>query len=113
MLSTEYAHQFGIAPQRTDESDDSFKSRVAGELRDMGEIIYAHEAATDAYYDQSADAMTGILGAVAQAMQGKDYNVSGSAQVNTDLVAGKVVQKPKDDPLMAMLMMALMGMERR
>ena len=113
MLATEYASQFGIDPQRDGESNDAFKSRVAGELRNMGEIVYAHEAATDAYYDQSDDAMTGIIGAVAQAMQGKDYHVSGRTQVDTDFAAGKVVQKPKDDPLMEMLMMALMGMGRR
>lgn len=113
MLATEYARQFNIDPQRPDESDDAFKSRVAGELRDKGEIIYAHEAAADAYYDQSDDAMTGIIGAVAQAMQGRDYHVSGKTQVDTDFAAGIVAQKPKDDPLMAMLMMALMGMGRR
>ena len=112
MLATEYARQFNIDPQRPDESDDAFKSRVAGELRDKGEIIYAHEAAADAYYDQSDDAMTGIFGAVAQAMQGRDYHVSGIAQIDTDFAAGKVVQTPKADPML-LLLAAFMGMGRR
>ena len=73
MLATEYAKYYEIDPQHEGESDAAFKSRVSGALRAQGRLIEAHEAYQNERYEESDDVMTGILGAVAQAMQGIDY----------------------------------------
>ena len=111
MLATEYASYYGIAPQGDDETDAAFRSRVSGILRDRGQIIEAHEAYQDAFYDQSDDVMTGIVGAMAQAMQRTNYGSHGARQIDDDFAVGTVVQNPKPevDPMMAMLMVAMFG----
>ena len=55
--------------------------------------------------------MTGIIGAVAQAMQGKHYGSSGVRQIGDDFAVGTLVQNPEPerDPLVAMLAMLMFG----
>jgi hypothetical protein len=111
MLATEYAGYYGIAPQGESEPDGTFRSRVAGALRDQGKVIEAHEAQQDARYEDNDDVMTGIMGAVAQAMQGRNYGRRGESQVGDDIAAGTCVRypKPEIDPAMALMMIALFG----
>jgi len=105
MLATEYAKYYGIEAQREGETDSAFRHRVAGELRDMGKPIEAHEAQRDERIENSDDVMTGVMGAIAQAVQGVDYGVSGIRQVGCDIAAGGLVKnpKPKISPEMALL----------
>ena len=111
MLATEYASYYDIASQGEGEADGTFRSRVAGKLRDMGKIIEAHEAQQDARYDDNEDVMTGIMGAMAQAMQGRDYGHRGESQVGDDIAAGTFVRypKPEIDPMAAMLAVLTFG----
>ena len=106
MLATEYSEYFEISPQGQHESDDAFQHRVALALRASGRLIEAHEAESDSRYDdESGDAMTGIIGAIAQAAQGINYR--GDA-IDNDFVAGVVARHPKDNTsaiLGAMMMM--------
>lgn len=109
MLATEYAEYYGIEPQREGEHDLAFRSRIAGALRDMGKIIEAHEAQADERFEYSDNVMAGVVGAIAQALQGVDYGVSGEQQVGVDIAAGYVVQddRPKMSAEMAMLAMMM------
>ena len=110
-LATEYAGYYTIAPQGDNESNLSFRERVAGGLRDQGELILAHEAYQNARWDESADVVTGITGALAQVMRGKNYGSKGNRQIGDDLAVGYLVENPKpdNDPMMAMLAMLLFG----
>jgi len=113
-ITTQRAEEFGIEVQRPGESDSVFRGRVAGRLRDMGHIIEAHEAQTNMLYDDpSGDPMTGIMGAVAQAMQGRDYHVSGENQIGCDIAAGHYVKNPPRRENDAFLMLAMMMMGNR
>jgi hypothetical protein len=105
MIATEYAKLYNIEPQQEGESDLAFRSRVAGALRKHGLLVEAHEAYSDAYFDQSDGVMTGLVGAAAQAMQGVDYGKDGQQQVGDDIAAGYLVEhpKPKDDALLLLL----------
>lgn len=108
MITKQRAQEFGIEAQREGESDYDFRDRVANELRAMGHPIEAHEAFSNCLYDDpGSDAMTGIIGFVAQAIQGTSY--SGN-QIANDIVSGVVAQKPQDQLADALIMMlALMG----
>ena len=114
MLATEYASYYKIDPQQDNETDAAFRDRVSGALRDMGHIIEAHEAFRDERYEQSDDVMTGVFGALAQAIQGIDYRRTGSHQVGDDIAAGTVLkyQKPKMTQEEAQLAVALFGKQR-
>ena len=109
MLATEYAQYFNIEDQREDESGNDFRGRVAGELRAKNELIYANEA----YYDKrieytGGDVMTGVVGAVAQALQGIDYGSKGARQLDDDFAAGVIATTPREDAdLMALLAVLL------
>jgi len=110
MLATEYAQWHGIAAQREGESDAAFMDRVSGELRNQGCIIEAHAVSANKRFDEEgSDAMTGIFGAMAMALQGKDYGSKGSTLVGDEIAAGLIAKSPKrnDDPLMALLALAL------
>lgn len=108
MLATDYARYYGIEAQREDESDNTFRHRVAGALRGQGHIIEAHEAQQDAYYDQSDNVMAGILGAVYQEMNGVAYGSTGERLVGDDIAIGHVVSNPKPEVDPLMLLMAMM-----
>jgi len=108
MLATEYAKYYGIKEQQPDESDDTFRHRVAGELRDMGKLVEAHEAQRDERIEQSDDVMSGVMGAVAQALQGVDYGVTGEQQVGCDIAAGGIVQNPQPEMSVEMALLAMM-----
>jgi len=74
---------------------------VAEELRRQGHIIEAHEAYSGRRYDDPTQGptglMVGIIGAVAQAMQGREYSPNDpERQIGDDIVAGVYVQN-KDD----------------
>jgi hypothetical protein len=112
MLATEYAEFYGIEPQGDDESDHAFRCRVAGALRDMGHIIEAHEAQQDKRYEDSQDVMTGVIGAIAQALQGVDYGSAGEQQIGDDIAAGVITQSDELEdvsPEVALLMIQLFG----
>jgi len=105
MSATEYAQYYEIEAQHESESDRDFRGRVSGALRDMGHIIEAHEAFQDARHEDSDRVMTGIIGAVAQAMQGVSYGSKGERQIDDDFATGIVSQAPKEDP---MILLALL-----
>jgi len=111
MLATEYAQYYNIASQGEGESDFAFRSRVAGALRDQGRIIEAHEAQQDARYEDSDTVMTGIVGALAQAMQSVNYGRTGARQVGDDFAAGILIRNPKPQisPLEALLATLMAG----
>ena len=99
-LANEYAGYLGLT-QNEGEGDDAFKSRVTGELRAQGQIIEAHEAYSGRRYDDPDQGptgpMTGIFGAVAQAMQGREYSPHDpERQIGDDIAAGVVSRAGKD-----------------
>lgn len=119
-VTAQRAQEFNLPPQGPDESESAFKDRISGALRDMGHIIEAHEAATGKLYNDGGDdplsnPMTGIMGALAQKMQGVDYHQSGSNQVGLDVAAGYVKKDPPREPFggltpeLAILACALFG----
>ena len=110
MLATEYARYYGLNPQQESESDCVFKDRVSGALRDTGHIIEAHEVFNDARYEDDDGVVTGIVGAIAQIAQAKDYGSSGARQLADDFAAGVVAQGPKQDKGNLALLAALMGL---
>lgn len=111
MLATEYAQYYNIDPQKEDESDNNFRSRVAGKLRDMGKLVEAHEVQQDAYYNDNENVITGIVGALAQAMSDVSYHSTGARQVNDDFTSGMVVRYPQPvlDPIAALLAVLILG----
>jgi len=111
MLATDYAEYYEIEAQREGEDDYAFRNRVANALRARGRLIEAHEAFRNERYEQSDDVMGGVIGAVAQAMQGTSYR---GDPIGNDIAAGVVAQddKPKLTPEMAMLMVELFGGSR-
>ena len=88
-----------------DESVSAFRSRVAGALRAKGHIIEAHEALSGKLYDDPEQGplgpITGIFGAVAQAMQDKSYSKDPEQKVGDDLAVGALV-RAGEDPTKAM-----------
>ena len=99
-MANEYAEYLGLKKGEK-ESDDAFKSRVSGVLRERGSIIEAHEAFSGRrYYDPDqgpTGPMAGIFGAVAQAMQGRDYSPNDpERQVGDDIAAGVLAQRGED-----------------
>jgi hypothetical protein len=106
-IAAERAREFGIAGQQAGESDYAFGHRVALELRRDGHIIEAHEAESGHLYDDpQGDAVTGIMGAVAQTMQGRSYS---GDRINNDYAAGVVASHPRneagDAPMVAFAML--------
>ena len=113
----QHQEYFQLAPQGVDESDYDFRHRIAGELRNMGKIIEAHEAQQNARWDdetKGGDVMAGIMGAMAQSLQGVDYHVRGEQQVGCDIAAGLYLKHKKPDPSPAemLLMVELFGGRR-
>jgi hypothetical protein len=106
-ITAQRANEFNIKPQQHDESEQAFRQRVSSTLRDMGYVIEAHEAFADKLYDEG-NTMDGIIGYVAQAMQGVSYS---GDKIGNDIAAGVVAKKPKrDDTADALLlMMAMLG----
>lgn len=94
----ERADLVGLTPN-LGESVKSYRSRVASELRAKGYIIEAHEAQSGRLYDDPDQGltgpMTGILGAVAQSMEGVSYSTDPQEQVADDITAGVVKQHGK------------------
>lgn len=112
MQANLYVGSYGIEPQGESESNQAFKSRVAGVLRDSNMLIEAHEVTQDARWDdpdKGDDVMGGVIGAMAQALHGVDYGVSGDSQIGADIAAGVIAQD--DTPQRSaseMLLLALM-----
>jgi len=99
-MAHEYADYLGVK-QGKDETEEAFKSRVAGVLRQKGSIIEAHEAFSGRRYDDPEQGptgpMAGIFGAVAQAMQGREYSPNDpERQIGDDIAAGVLVQRGED-----------------
>lgn len=104
LVTAQRAQEYNLPPQGPDESESAFKNRISGALRDMGHIIEAHEAATGKLYNDGGDdpmsnPMTGIMGVLAQKMQGVDYHQSASNQVGMDVAAGYVATHKKPGAL--------------
>ncbi len=91
MLATEYAKHYNIKAQQEEESNMTFRNRVAAALREMGRIIEAHEAYQDERYKTSDSVMPGVTGTIAQALQGRSYS---GDQIGNDIFAGTIVQTP-------------------
>lgn len=73
MITAQRAEEFGIDPQQPGEHVQAFRERVSGILRQRGHIIEAHEAMRNCLYDDpDGGAMEGIMGAMAQALQGQN-----------------------------------------
>lgn len=99
-MAHEYASYYNIE-QGKGESEDAFKSRVVGVLRAKGSIIEAHEAFSGKRYDDEEQGatgpMAGILGAVDQAMQGREYSPNDpERQIGDDIAAGVLAQRGED-----------------
>ncbi|KKQ77225.1 MAG: hypothetical protein UT00_C0017G0012 [Parcubacteria group bacterium GW2011_GWA1_38_7] len=99
-LAHEYAGYYGIG-MNEGETEDAFKSRVAGTLRERGSIIEAHEAFSGKRWDAedqgATGPMSGILGAVAQTMQGREYSPRDpERQIGDDIAAGVYVKQGED-----------------
>lgn len=109
MLATQYAEWYGIAPRGEDESDSAFKERVSGALRDQGHIIEAHEVHADACWDaDGGTAFDGVMGAVAMALQNRNYGSTGYNLVGDEIAAGVIAQsEPKLKLSVAEIMIAL------
>ena len=107
-ITAQRAQEFGVAPQEDGENEMAFRNRVANAIRAQGHIIEAHEAQSNALYDDpDGDTMTGIFGAVAQAMQGTHYS---GDPIGNDIAAGVVASKKRDEGReAALLLQILMG----
>lgn len=93
-ITNQRANEFGIELQKEGESNAAYRDRVANAIRAQGHIIEAHEAQTNALYDNpNSGAMTGIMGAMAQALEGRSY---GGNQVGNDIAAGVIAQSGRD-----------------
>ncbi len=114
--TTYLQESFQLPPQGAEESDLSFRRRIAGELRDLGHIIEAHEAMQNERYDsdnaRGADVMAGIAGAMVQALRKVDYHVTGANQADCDLVAGLYIKHKEPDPSPESILMMMDLQER-
>ncbi len=112
-ITAQRAREFGIQGQQSVESDESFRNRVSAKLRAMGQFIEAHEAYNNSLYDDpNSMAAVGIVGVVAQAVQGQGTGArTWSQQVGDDIAMGILALDPKEEmsPEMAMLMIDLFG----
>lgn len=108
-ITSQRAQEFGIPPQGKDENTHTFRNRVANAIRAQGHIIEAHEAQSNKLYDDpDGDAMIGITGAVAQALQGKNYR---GDQVANDIATGAIASAKKHDTSAMVLLTALLMMD--
>jgi hypothetical protein len=99
------ASYYQIELQKEGELDRDYRNRVAGALRDKGLLIEAHELHSGKRWDaEGSDVMTGVIGALAQKLQGVDYGSSGYRQIGDDIAAGTIVQhKRETSPEMALI----------
>ena len=105
-ITTQRAREFGIDPQQEGEGDSTFRNRVANALRKRGHLIEAHEAQSNALYDDpEGNAMVGITGAIVQALQGTHYR---GDPIGNDIAAGVVASKKRDKDREAMLLMQIL-----
>jgi hypothetical protein len=103
-----YADHYHYEPQQEGEDDNAFSERVANELRHDGHIIEAHELQSGQLWDDPAgQALTGITGAVANAM----YR-PGHESLGEDIAAGVIVQAPKKPEIPVELLLALISAMR-
>jgi len=90
-----YSEYYGYPPQKEGESDENFKARIGGALRDDGHVIEAHELHRGKLFDDpdgDDDVITGVTGALAQAMGGFDLGKTGDTQVGDDIAVGLLVK---------------------
>lgn len=112
MIATEYARWLNLPPQAEGESDDTFRSRIAVALRADNRLIEAHEVLQDKRWDEEGSdmVMAGVAGALAMALQGKDYGSTGVRQLGDEIAAGVVATAPAKQRTRAaeiMIMLAL------
>lgn len=101
----EMARYLGLSEQQDGESDRDFRIRVADVLRGKGRLIESQEILVGRRFDDPANPpvgvlgnpLTGVAGALAQAMQGIDYR-----NAEDDAVAGAYALAPPDPAKEAM-----------
>jgi len=103
-ITAERAKEFGIAEQRTDESDLAFRTRVSEAIRSQGHILEAHEAYYGLFYDEIPP--ENFLGAVAREAQNAQY---GGSQIAADIAAGAIVNAPPKPDAEMLLLAILLG----
>ena len=110
--ATQYAADFGLAPQREDETDPQFHERIVGQLREAGHMIEAHEVQSGERFDgPSGRALDGITGAMAMTLTGREFARDGYGKVGDEIAAGAIVRhrKPDPSPDLMLAMMDLFG----
>jgi hypothetical protein len=96
-IAYEQAEYLGLK-KGDEESDEQFKTRVAGVLRRNGFFIEAHEVRSgrrcdDPQQDDLTGPMAGIIGAMAQIVRGREYSPNDpERQVGDDIVMGGLIQ---------------------
>lgn len=110
--ATSLASAYGLEPQREEETASDFRRRISGILRDRGLLVEAHECLQNCRWDAEDGAgavLTGLIGAMAMALQGTTYGTHGATRVETERMAGIVVENPKPEmsPETALLMIEL------
>ncbi|MBP7708698.1 hypothetical protein KA107_03355 [Candidatus Pacearchaeota archaeon] len=94
-LALQYGQHYQIA-RITGEEDSSYRARVASELRSRGSVIEAHEALTGRRYDEPNQELDGpalgVFGALAQALNGRDYSSHDpQRQLGDDIAVGRLI----------------------
>ena len=95
-LAENYGNYYEIGRLKG-ESDYDYRSAVAGELRRTGHLIEAHEALSGRRYDDPNQGpmgpMTGLIGAMAKALQGiEHYPGDSEREIGSDIVARILVR---------------------
>jgi len=98
-LAIQYGADYKIKRIR-DETDDNYRSRVSGILRGRGNLVEAHEVFSGRRHDDPEQGdlgpITGLFGALAQVLEGKDYSPNDpERQIGDDLAVG-IVTRFKD-----------------
>lgn len=113
-ITAQRARDFKLMPQGKNENDYNFRDRIAGELREMGHLIEAHEALQNRLYDDpeaGTSVVDGVMGAMAQTMSGVNYRArDGEQQCGFDMAAGALVRhsRPPEERKLESAMLLLL-----
>jgi len=100
-IPRELARYYNLGPQREGEADVDFRYRVAG-------ARYEDEGRG------SENVITGLMGAAAFALHGKEYSTDPQRKVDDEFAAGTIVRFAKHDPPpeTILLMLDMFGRDR-